>query len=440
MLDLANGRPNEADARRTQYCAVAALALAMGFAPALAKPNSKTVTTRKWQMRSLVELKVVLNEIERYPNAGMAIVCGHCCAIDIDIEDPALADQMHDDVMKIVPGEPLVRFGQWPRRILLYRSDGNVPTRHGNKVDILGNGSYFIAYGIHPKTGQPYWWANGSPVDRHLADLPLITVGHIEAILELRSGKPSLSDTVPGKPNTPGSDLVKDGRDVVMRDMVWRRFSLGERDAKHITDVVWEEFSAKVDLTRPKRDGQAPWSRADVADKVAYLLNSGKSPPTQTGRLDLKRDLVDSPLRAFAGAINSIGAAGHLSPADVRISHCMLELCLTGLGCFLSVEEIARRLDYAVSSVKRSRGKLVALGLWHRTVQGGGRGNLAFLVPRPIETCAFAEKVSKIAIRSSSRVGVDADTWSFDSLKKEKEKNIELFQSLISSPEELRHG
>lgn len=446
MIDHTIDPPQAGHLQLSQLFQVASRLQANGYALLPVLPGTKRVNVKKWQRSCLAppSRAATLRYVDKYPNHGVAIACGRCCAVDIDIDDEDQASRADQLVRDIVPGEPLVRYGKYPRRILLYRSENPLHTRHQPSIDVLGVGSYFVAYGSHPDTGKPYRWDGESPITRRLSDLPIITDAHVESICNEVTklvGPPAISTGGAGHVCNAEQGLVADGRDTEMRNIVWSVWAAGENDRDSLIEAAWSLFSHEVDLSRPKRNGSELWSKADVAKKVGYLLKSGKARPTPGRVFELRRDLDERPLQAFAGAINSLGASGHLAPADVRVSHCMLELCRTRGVCFLSVEEIARRLDLAIGTVKRSRGKLVTLGLWFRSVQGGGRGNLSFLTPLPEQACALAEKVTKMEIRSSSEEEEMTPEEFIQSQKEnENEKYIQVFKSLILSPGETDHA
>jgi hypothetical protein len=41
-----------------------------------------------------------------------------------------------------------------------------------HKVEVLADGQQFVAFGLHPGTGRPYAWPDGSPLDLERDDLP----------------------------------------------------------------------------------------------------------------------------------------------------------------------------------------------------------------------------------------------------------------------------
>ena len=83
-------------------------------------------------------------------------------------------------------GQTLVRFGQPPKRAVLFQTDTPfkkirtpVFTSPGsnkeNFVEVLGDGQQIIVFGTHPDTGKDYSWHGGEPGDVARADLPVLT-------------------------------------------------------------------------------------------------------------------------------------------------------------------------------------------------------------------------------------------------------------------------
>lgn len=126
--------------------------------------------------------------------AGVGILTKNTPAIDIDIRDEKVANLMDTYVRKHLGGK-LVRFGQAPKRLFLFRCDS--PFRKmrttvrfdewGDKqqIEVLGEGQQFVAYHKHPDTGKPYAWPDKgqNPLDVRANDLPTITVEEIEGLL-----------------------------------------------------------------------------------------------------------------------------------------------------------------------------------------------------------------------------------------------------------------
>jgi hypothetical protein len=115
-----------------------------------------------------------------YPNAiNTGIRTKHTPAIDIDIQDPNIAERIENELRACFPQQRLlVRFGQPPKRLVPFRCATpfnklmvrfKVPDddRTVHKIEVLGNGQQFIADGVHPNTGEAYVWRDG-----HLLSVP----------------------------------------------------------------------------------------------------------------------------------------------------------------------------------------------------------------------------------------------------------------------------
>ena len=103
---------------------------------------------------------------------GTGIRTDNVIGIDIDIVDVELAKAFADLVEQVLGDSPLIRRGS-KGFLAVYGVDstiGKISIAPVDKekakfarVEILGNGQQFVAYGIHPKTGQPYRWLGKDP-------------------------------------------------------------------------------------------------------------------------------------------------------------------------------------------------------------------------------------------------------------------------------------
>ena len=126
-----------------------------------------------------------VNEIDvwgDWPDAGIGIAAGRVIGIDIDVfADPPLAKRIEMLAREMLGDTPALRIGRAPKRLLVYRAD---PPFKGFKlppIEVLGLGQQFIAYGIHPDTGQPYDWPVESLAEMAIDDLPPITEAQAQA-------------------------------------------------------------------------------------------------------------------------------------------------------------------------------------------------------------------------------------------------------------------
>ena len=117
--------------------------------------------------------------------------------LDIDILDAAAADAVEQKVRDRFKehGSILVRTGRPPKRLIPFRTatpfkkivmplvtaDGST----GQKIEFLGKGQQFVAFGTHPDTHQRYQWSDtGEPGNVKLDELPEISADEAEQLVE----------------------------------------------------------------------------------------------------------------------------------------------------------------------------------------------------------------------------------------------------------------
>ena len=120
-----------------------------------------------------------------WPDTGIGIACGWIVAADLDIvQDHELVLKIDKLAREMLGDTPATRIGMWPKRLLVYRTDKPFAGIKKQPIEILGHGQQFVAEGIHPETGQPYYWIGDSLVDMHASDLPIVTEEQCRAFLE----------------------------------------------------------------------------------------------------------------------------------------------------------------------------------------------------------------------------------------------------------------
>jgi hypothetical protein len=151
----------------------------------------KAPVTNRWQQGEITHERIE-DERDAHPSAtSTGIRTGRVVAVDIDIlklDEVAAVEQLADTMLG---HSPLRRVGR-KGCVLVYRNEtpigkitaaARIMSKHtGVKVEILGKGNQFVAYGIHPDTGKPYEWtrADGQGVIEEpllvpVADLPEAT-------------------------------------------------------------------------------------------------------------------------------------------------------------------------------------------------------------------------------------------------------------------------
>jgi hypothetical protein len=159
-----------------------------GYAAIPISARSKAPRIKGWQKRDFE-----VCDFQEGANIGIRTgddIMGSIAFFDIDVLD-ALAVETIVAAWKERFGErgPLLRrTGLAPKTGILFGlSDAHqkkTKTHLGTKghIELLANGQQFVAFGIHPDTGQPYHWHNGpSPEDTQAKLLPLISRAEIDA-------------------------------------------------------------------------------------------------------------------------------------------------------------------------------------------------------------------------------------------------------------------
>ena len=144
--------------------------LAAGYLPL--PVNGKVPPIVGWQ--DLQATADAINDWEdRYADAiNTGILTRTTPAVDIDVLDPAVADELQNLSEQMIGISP-VRIGQAPKRALLYCTETPFdklatpiyisPDGRAHKVEVLGSGQQIVVNGIHPITRTPYTWQNGEP-------------------------------------------------------------------------------------------------------------------------------------------------------------------------------------------------------------------------------------------------------------------------------------
>jgi len=120
-----------------------------------------------------------------WPDAAVGIACGAVIGIDIDIAADAGAAIDLERLARTCLGDtPALRIGCAPKRLLVYRAAAPFAGLKRAPLEVLGAGRQFVAYGLHPGTGQPYIWPEESLVDLLLENLPVVDEQQAQAFLE----------------------------------------------------------------------------------------------------------------------------------------------------------------------------------------------------------------------------------------------------------------
>jgi len=213
-------------------------------------PGSKGPRLKDWPRANLTIEDVRRMSANGSAQAGVGVIAASTPAIDVDILNPEVAQQMSDEIDLIFAGQSLMtRTGKAPKFLVPFRSiapfrkmSSSIYTDGRNnehKVEILGEGQQWVAYHTHPDTGKPYTWFDG------LEDGGIIGCAHAEL--------PCLSRE--------DAQLVIDAFERIAADRVARgewsvRVAVvsAKRDSSLDADPFIEYSKPVTDLTRPQTE------------------------------------------------------------------------------------------------------------------------------------------------------------------------------------------
>ncbi len=370
----------------TTYAALVDRLVENGYPAIPARPGSKQPAVRDWQHYS-VTILTPAHRAElagKFPNHGVFCHCDGFVAIDIDLEDAALVALLTAACNSTIGPPVIVRVGKAPRCVILYRTEDTVRTQRLPGLEIRGQGSGVMLFGIHPSTGQPYSYSSLTPLEVPVADLPLATPVAIDLFLQAAATilghrtNPLLS---PSAVPPVALAQITDGRERFVRDQVWQRYLQGWTSASAISEQVFAQLSRHADLTRPHASG-AKYDLAFVHSRVLSTLRSAKPIFTKGPRPSVERVvLTAADKKAFRNSINEAGALGQLRPASVLVSHAMLGSIGIANSAYVSTATLAHRIGLAVDTVKRARRELREKGYWVAVDDAGGRAKIAHYLP-----------------------------------------------------------
>jgi putative DNA primase/helicase len=159
-----------------------------------------------WQL-----YRPVADRLPRYARCGVGLLTAPTPALDIDVRHAEASDAIDRAVVAEI-GDAPVRYGAAPKRLRLgrcevpfkklstrdYRLPGDQPGAKPHKVEVLADGQQFVAYGVHPDTGRPYFWPFDAPLNLERDDLPELTAETAARIIAAAEAILSKAGTVAG--------------------------------------------------------------------------------------------------------------------------------------------------------------------------------------------------------------------------------------------------
>jgi bifunctional DNA primase/polymerase-like protein len=120
-----------------------------------------------WQERARRNPPAAVVEHVEAVALNTGVLCDGLRALDIDIDDTAVAAQVQRLALRTLGEAPTRWRPNSRRRLLLYRAAEGEPRKNFCKgkfgaVEVLGRGQQFVAYGVHP-TGAALAWHPADP-------------------------------------------------------------------------------------------------------------------------------------------------------------------------------------------------------------------------------------------------------------------------------------
>jgi len=186
--------------------------LARGFEPI--PVEGKAPKIKGWQDATLHPDQVKMWAENGRGENNVGIRTAKLAAVDIDVYDEEVAGLVAEEFQKRFGRAPL-RIGMPPKRLLLYAAKEPGPkitsdvftTPDGleHRVEVLGIGQQFVAYGIHPDTRRPYRWPEAELFALEPRELPEVDRAEVAAWVRKDLGLLLYSKGFSFKPDTGSS-------------------------------------------------------------------------------------------------------------------------------------------------------------------------------------------------------------------------------------------
>lgn len=323
-----------------------------------------------------------------FKNAGVGILTKHTCAIDIDCRDEDAALAFEKLCIERFGPAP-VRIGMPPKRLLLYRATEPFKKRKSsewlddwgakNQIECLGDGQQFVAFHIHPDTGKPYNWVNGSsPLNVRASDLSEVSLDQMDELISEfeQYAKDHGWDLKKASRHTPGASTtgdddnpwLEDSRPIDISDDELRQrlmlvtgaedydtwFQVGmalyhQYDGDETGFELWNEWSETADnYDRDSLDRH--WKSFDVSGK-------GRAPLTARFIMRLAKEAVQKTTLELGVKIRDAFAAAKTMEDWVKAKEMAREAEIDGLTRS-SIASIAKASHDSITGTKTPLGDI----------------------------------------------------------------------------------
>lgn len=155
--------------------------LANGYKPVPIPRGTKGPKIRGWNRKNFTPQDFL-------PSSNIGVLTGHgVVLLDIDVTNKEMADAIVNQFIDRYEARGIIlkRTGLAPKVGIPIRGPigmkkKQVEITDGHKIEVLGIGQQFVAYGQHPAGNMYEWDAQGSLVDHRVHDLPELTEPEID--------------------------------------------------------------------------------------------------------------------------------------------------------------------------------------------------------------------------------------------------------------------
>lgn len=212
----------------------------LGKTPSVYNQNRRVVGLRQWTAKKSTPAEVAA--WSREPDYGICIQTRRVRALDIDVPDPDLADQIMDAFLGAleVHGLPCRTRADTGKCLLAFECPGNFTKRSfkvdGGLVEFLADGQQFVAIGQHT-SGQRYEWTDGLPLA-----FPRVSQEHFERAWVAVVEEFALAPATEGAEGADRSRADLDGvQDEVAAYLEEHGLTLGHQGEKVFVTCPWKD-------------------------------------------------------------------------------------------------------------------------------------------------------------------------------------------------------
>lgn len=255
--------------------------------------------------------------------------------LDLDLDDPDKASECRAVANRMFGNAPTRSRQDAPRVLMLCRAAEGEPVKrtltgrrhskeHSCKIEVLGKGQQFVAFGQHPDTGAELEWTPAAPGVLHYDELPVVTEVQIQAFLEvcatiINAPVPGYvnghdNDRIPGEPQADSlriaAALASIPNGAAADWETWNTIGMAVWGATGGSNAGWEAFNAwsarndayRAEITRARWEHYATSPPTHIgAGTIFYLAReatqgtSGPPPGSNTDYDGADRDSHTAP-------------------------------------------------------------------------------------------------------------------------------------------------